>query len=456
MSSLRQQILTKVVLPLGGWLSKQDVMGLYDFYNQSQWWSAQQLADYQNQRLQALVTTAFNEVPLYRELYEKAGISPADIQSVEDLAKLPVINKDNFRASTEDQYTRETGLPTSTLSTSGSSGQPFTVVTDSLAHSHARALMFLRATMSGWEIGEPHLQTGISVKRGWLKSIKDQVLACHYASAYDLSNAALDDMIDRIIKHKLAYIMGYPGSVFFIAKRVEERGLSISLKGVVTWGDNLYAHYRQQIEQTFGCKVNDTYGIGEGIQIAAQSPEDEGIYHVFMTHVIVEVVDDEGRPVADGEVGNIVLTRLYPGAMPLIRYQVGDLGRKRTGQRSPSGRYTDQLLSIEGRDTDVILTPNGNRLIVHFFTGILEYYSEVTTFRILQDSIEKAIVEIQPAEGFNDQVWHAIKAELEQMGAADLEFELKLVDEIPLPKTGKRRFIISSLNKDRIDLNKAR
>ena len=97
------------------------------------------------------------------------------------------------------------------------------------------------------------------------------------------------------------------------------------LRGVVTWGDTLHPHYREAIERAFLRAVLDTYGIGEGMQIASQC-ERRSLYHIHTLDVVVECVDGEGRPLPPGEPGQLLVTRLHPGPMPLIRYRVGDLG----------------------------------------------------------------------------------------------------------------------------------
>ena len=103
------------------------------------------------------------------------------------------------------------------------------------------------------------------------------------------------------------------------------------------------------------------------------------------------------------------------------------------------------LAGIEGRDTDVVVTPRGNRLIVHFFTGIMEYFPAIETFRVVQEQRGEITVEIVPAEGFSDKVWAQVKEEILERGDRDLAVTLKLVPEIPPSASGKRRFVVSRI-----------
>lgn len=410
-------LLQNVLLPFGDLLSRQRVMHFYHYYVQSQRWDLERLLDIQNKNLCRTIQTAYRDVPFYKNLYDGSLINVTYINTVNEISRLPIVTKAMLRNSYPNYCTRSTGWPWHEYCTSGSSGRPFAVRVDNLTMSHARALMLIRANFSGWEIGDPFLQTGMTLERGIVKYVKDNLLRAEYVSAFDLSNLVLDRYLDLIEKKKLDYIMGYPGSIYFIAQRAKEVGYKRRMKGIVSWGDNLYQHFRKLIETQFECRVTDTYGCGEGIQVAAQC--ENGNYHIFMPHVAVEIVDDQGNPVPDGELGNILLTRLDPGSMPLIRYSVGDLGRKSANINCTCGRGLEILSSIEGRDTDVIETPNGNRLIVHFFTGIFEYYQSIDTFKVIQEERGGIIIKIVPRSNFREEELEKIKQEIWTKGDRD-------------------------------------
>lgn len=446
MPSLYSSLCEKLILPVADAFTRNCVMSSYAFFKQAQWWDRERLLALQDELLRETVATAYAEVPFYRDAFDACGAAPGGIAGLDDLRRLPVATKRGLKENYPQRCTRRTGRPFSEYFTSGSSGEPFAVRIDNYTLSRARALMFLRANFSGWRIGDPFAQTGMTLERGVIKRVKDALLRVEYLSAFDLSDQVLDRYLDLIDKKRLRYLMGYAGSLYCLASRAREVGFNRTLDGIVSWGDNLYEHYRSTVEGAFSCRVTDTYGCGEGIQIAAQCGAADGAYHVFMPHVIVEIVDDEGNPVPDGEVGNVLLTRLDPGAMPLIRYRVGDIARKSTKAACSCGRTWEMLAKIEGRDTDVVVTPRGNRLIVHFFTGIMEYFPAIETFRVVQERRGEITVEIVPAEGFSDRVWEEVKGEILAKGDRDLAVQLKLVSEIPLSASGKRRFVVSRVS----------
>jgi phenylacetate-CoA ligase len=182
------------------------------------------------------------------------------------------------------------------------------------------------------------------------------------------------------------------------------------------------------------------------MQIAAQCGT-SNTYHIHTLDVIVECLDDDGLPVRAGQPGNLILTRLYPGPMPLIRYQVGDVGVLGGERRCDCGRGYDVLESIQGRDTDIIITPSGNRLIVHFFTGIIEHFSEIESFQVIQEEPDIIILRLVPNEGFSQETVTRVLEKLHERGAADLKILVEPVKEIALPPSGKRRFIVSKISK---------
>lgn len=439
-------ICEKVLLPIADYATGNRTMQFYKFYKKMQWMDRDKLQCYQDDRVHETIRTAYEEVPFYRELYDRHGVNVACVLKAGDLPLLPTVTKDMLRESYPDSCTRKTDWPWREYCTSGSSGSPFAVRVDNETMSRARALMFLRANYSGWNIGDPFLQTGMTLDRGVIKKLKDTILRVEYASAFDLSDQVLDKYLDLIDRKRLNYVMGYAGSLYCIASRAFEVGFNRNLSGIISWGDNLYTHYREKIENTFKCRVTDTYGCGEGIQIAAQCGSRNGAYHIFMPHVALEVVDANGYPVAMGKVGNILLTRLDPGAMPLIRYQVGDVGIKSPDETCSCGRGLEMLAKVEGRDTDVVVTPRGNRLIVHFFTGIFEYYKTIDTFKVVQEERDRITVFIVPRPDFQPEHWDNLKVEILDKGDPDLKIDMTLVDEIPLEKSNKRRFVVSKVS----------
>lgn len=445
MRKIHTELLRNVILPIGDALFGQRMMNRLKFLENAQYWPQEKILVSQKQDLQSLIKTAYNEVPFYRELFDSSNVKPEDIRNISDMSKLPIVTKQMLRSAYPHKTTRPTGQKTYEASTSGSTGKNFVVAEDAYTAGWYRASFMLSLEWSGWQIGEPHLQTGMTLTRSWDRQLKDRLLRCHYFSAYNLDDEHLDEILEEIERHKLKYIWGYPGSLYYLAKRAQEVGWNQPLKAVVTWGDTLFPHHRNLIENVFEVKVYDTYGCAEGIQIAAQC--EFGNYHLHALDAVVEFLDDQGQPVKAGELGNIVVTRLHPGPMPLIRYAIGDMGVPSDEKSCPCGRGFPLMQSIQGRNADIITTPSGNRLIVHYFTGIMEHFSEVDSFQVVQTRTDQIIVKILPRSKPSELLSSRIISGLKQNGAEDLDILVEYVSEIPLPPTGKHRFVISQIDK---------
>jgi phenylacetate-coenzyme A ligase PaaK-like adenylate-forming protein len=438
--------LRKIILPAGDRLLEQGVMKRLVFLEKAQWWDREKLHSERDRLVRELIQTVYREVPYYRELMEKNRLRPEDIRTASDLSLLPVSDKDAFRAAYPDKLRRQTGKKIYQVSTSGSTGKNFFVMEDSETAGWYRASFLLALEWTGWTIGQPHLQTGMTLDRSVDRRLKDLFLRCHYVSAFDLTDSRLDANLDLLETHKIEHLWGYPASLYFLARRAIQKGFNRKLKSAVTWGDNLYQHYRDAIESAFNVRVFDTYGCAEGIQISAQCGT-ERHYHIHTLDAVVEVLDENDRNVAAGESGNLIITRLHPGPMPIIRYRIGDIGVLAGNRTCKCGRGFDLMESVQGRDTDVVFTPEGNRLIVHFFTGILENFPEIDCFQVVQENRESILVRIVPTGSFSKELSDRIVASLYDKGATSLRIDVESVSEIPVPPSGKRRFVINRVPK---------
>jgi phenylacetate-CoA ligase len=437
--NFRGMLLKHAVLPAADFFTGHGIMRRLAYLQKAQWLNREQTFEQRDRLLRELIMVAYREVPFYRELMQGEGVRPEDIRTAADLKKLPPVTKDMLRAAYPQKTVRATGQKTREARTSGSTGQNFIVREDSETAGRYRAAFFLAASWSGWEFGMPYVQTGMTLNRQGMRGWKDLLFQSHYVSAYDLTDAHLDLCLDYMETRGIRYLWGYPGSLFCLAKRARQRGWNRPLESLLTWGDNLSAGYRREIEASFKARIYDTYGCAEGMQIAAQCPS--GTYHVHNLDVIVEY---EGKSAA-GQPQALLVTRLHPGPMPFVRYRIGDLGIQ--GAKPCScGRGWETVESIAGRDTDIILTPAGNRLIVHFFTGILEHFKEVESFQAVQQDPSQLTLRVVSAEP-SEELASRIKSALSEKGAADLRIEIEWVREIPLSAAGKRRFVVSEFTK---------
>ncbi len=438
--------LRHLLLPAGDWATSQGILPRLQFLREAQWWPADRIDHWRSAQLRQLVRTAYSEVPFYRHLFDSAGVSWSDIREVGDLQRLPVVTKSMLRACA-GQTTRPTGFRCHVESSSGSTGEPFLVSEDSQTAGYRRAAFMLALEWAGWKAGEPHLQTGATLGRDWRLLLKDMLLRCHYVPAMHLDDESMDRVLDTISTRRLRHLWGYPCALNALALRARAVGWNGSpMSSVVTWADQLYPEYRVNIETTFRTKVLDTYGCAEGMQISAQCGHGEH-YHVQAMDTIVEYLDECGEPVKVGRLGRVVLTRLLPGPMPFLRYDVGDLAVPCARQACSCGRQWELMQSIVGRQTDVVVSPSGKRFFLHFFSLYLECFPEIQEYQVVQTSSASVLIRAvcSPSEGLGTRVADRLRRE----GLEEMSVCFESVDRIPLTPGGKRRWVIGRQDQSR-------
>ena len=129
-NNLVRHAMQRLVLPLGDLTPGQSVMKHLSLFHDAQYWSAERLKLWQDERVRETVRVAYEETDFYRSLYDSAGVRPADIQCTEDLQKLPIVTKDLLRPVYPQGCTRKSVTRFTEISTSGSTGSPFKVRVD--------------------------------------------------------------------------------------------------------------------------------------------------------------------------------------------------------------------------------------------------------------------------------------------------------------------------------------
>lgn len=442
--NLYQKICNKIILPITdniiGWNTYRRLKEIDKF----QWMDHETIETYQLQRLRNLLHLVSNHVPFYQKFFNDMNLNVNDFGSIEDLKLLPVVTKSTINEYFEELRISNYPKKIYEMKSSGSTGQQTTVLIDNAVNTEIYSTQLLFWSWGGFHFGVPHLQTGMSLERGALKRLKDIIFLCSYESAFELTDSAVHKIVKKIKHRRLKYLFGYASSIYVIARYMEDHNINLFLRKIFTWGDSLFPHYRTLIENVFSCKVMDCYGLGEGLQVACQCDRHDSL-HIAEHHVIVEITDSTGHNSCGyNAIGKVLVTRLEPGPMPLLRYDTGDLASFVQGKCS-CGRNLKMLSRIKGRDTDIIRSPAGDRLIVHYFTQIFEMIPEIAQFQARQTRLEEIDILYVPRYGFEETLLEKIRKQIHENCKYKLKINFKKVVDIPLEKSNKRRFVISSL-----------
>ena len=391
----------------------------------------------QEHRLTLLLKYATQKVPFYQHPRNSS------------LKDFPVMTKNIIALNLEElisgDYRKADLIEEKSSGSSGVQGSVFMTRRESLDAIANQSFLW---SLSGYQFGDNLLQLGMSPDRGIVKRLKDILFRTDYQLAFNLDEQKVLSVLKKYRGNKSAiFFGGYASGLYEYARIAMKHNIrDIEFKSVISWGDKMFDHYRTLIEEIFNTNVYDTYGCTEGFMIAGQCQHFN--CHILTPHVYIELLDANGKEVPYGEMGQVVVTRLDARAMPLIRYYLGDLAIKENPSKECScGLPYPMLRKIVGRDTDVVKTPLGKSLIIHFFTGIFEHISEIRQFRVLQDSVHKFSIEIiSDLEGeFLDILLDEIHKRLELKAEEKLQIFFKQVREIPTTNSGKPQIIVSTL-----------
>lgn len=412
----------------------------------SQWWSGDKLECLRVERLRRLLTLAGSHVPYYRDLFAKLAFKPETVTSTTDLQKLPFLTKAIIRAEGE-RMKSEIAQGLARFNTGGSSGEPLIFFIGNERVSHDVAAKWRATRWWGVDIGDPEIVVWGSpielTAQDKVRQIRDRLMRTELLSAFEMSEARLDDFITSIRRKRPAMLFGYPSSLSLIARHAEKRGIAMNDLGIkVTFvtSERLYDHQRDDISRVFACPVANGYGGRDAGFIAHQCPQ--GGMHITTEDIIVEIVDKDGSPLPNGTAGEVVITHLATGDFPFIRYRTGDVASLSTKQCS-CGRTLPMLEDIQGRATDFVMATDGT--IMHGLALVypIRDIPGIAAFNVIQESLERVVVNIVPGETCGPDVEQLITAGIVARLGKTVNVEVTRVSEIPREKSGKFRYIQS-------------
>lgn len=367
----------------------------------TRWCSRQQLQQRRAVKLQRLVQHAYQFVPYYRELFDKAAIRPGDIRTIDDLSRIPVSPKKTLQAAGPDAITSSAFEPAAlrTSKTSGSSGRPFTIRQEARWGAVRKAL-FLRALMScGYHPAK---------KAMFLRSRDGAPAAWWKRSRYANYNAPRDALLGEMAEFRPWLLYGWVTPLRQLARYIQDNGIKVWSPGaIVCTAETLDGLTRQLIESAFHSRVFEIYGLTEMGSIAWECTAHSG-YHVAEDTAIIESV-----PGKNGGPSRLVMTNLELMAMPFIRYDPGDLGTFADSAPCKCGLDLERLARVEGRVVDCVRLADGRVISPFEFTVELEKIVALERYQVIQEALDRVIVRFEGrsvGEAEEKQVRQVIKS----------------------------------------------
>ncbi|SHE23218.1 phenylacetate--CoA ligase family protein [methanotrophic endosymbiont of Bathymodiolus puteoserpentis (Logatchev)] len=445
---MHSSIVKNIAFPLHEKLLKRPTISYADELEKSQWLTRDEIELIQRKKLKQLLNLATTHCPWHEQRIIEANLdlSAHNLLTLEDLTKIPTMSKQD--AQIHGDTMTWLGAPGGAYkyTTGGSSGTPLNFhfgkwrqASDAAGRIRARR---------GWgiDIGDKEVYLwGAPVelaKTDTVKQVRDRLMNQVLLNAFDMSPTTMTQYLQTIQQYQPKCMYGYASSLALLAKFAQstEQKINIpSLKVIFTTGEPLYPDQRKIIQKIFQVPVANEFGSRDIGFTAHESPAGQML--LMSESHILEILNNEGQPVKNGETGEAVITGLCSQAQPFIRYRTGDMITA-TNETCKEGRGLHVLGEVLGRSTDFIIKQDGTILHALAVIYVLRAIKGVESFKIIQHSKKELEVQIVPNSLWQKEARQKIIEQLQQrMG--NINIEINCLDSIPPEKSGKHRYVVS-------------
>jgi len=426
----------------------------YHFLQESQWWSREKLQDYQLQQLSELLHHSYENVSYYNKIFNERGLKPKDIQSFDDLKKLPFLTKEIIRKNLTSLTAKN--YPKSKLqyiTTGGSTGAPLGFYQEKRT-SESREWAFI---VNLWERVNYKIGDKIAILRGAVVKSACEGKFWEYNPTYDalilsyyhMTDNTTPNYIKKINEFRPDFLHVYPSVATILARFMKQNNIGpfASVKAVLCASEKLYSWQRILLEEVFQCRVYSFYGHAEKAVLAGECEKNTD-YHLSPEYGLVELIDGN-RNLTDknDKIAEIVATGFNNFIVPFIRYRTGDLGIL-SNQECPCGRKYLSLKGIEGREQEFLITKEGNLMSLGPALWSIHdnYWSNIKQIQFIQEKPGILIIKIvkeqsHSKEEISEYILKLFKARFRELFKLKLDF----VSHIPRSKRGKHSFLIQRL-----------
>lgn len=424
--------------------------------------SGEELERTHEELLGQLLHHAYAQVPYYKRVLDRLGgeslfqdFSPSAI-----LRQMPILTKTIMRNQMQELVSKDLETRKWHFNASGgSTGEPVRLIQDKTYQLWSGAVKCL---YDGWTDYQPGMskvilwgsERDLVVGKETIKTHVGRWLRNErWLNAFRMTEGDMRKYVQIINESRPAQILAYVEAVYELCRFIEEEGLSVhSPSAIMTSAGTLYPQMRATIEKVFRTRVFNRYGSREVGDIACECEQHGGLHISPLTHY-VEILSDDGRLAAPGQTGEVIVTSLRNYAMPIIRYQIGDMA---VWAEKPCscGRAWPLLKQVAGRVMDVLVRPDGTRVVPEYFIhiiGVVLEFPWLRKFQVLQEDYNFVRLLVVPSVDFEEASKH-IKRERAELEAKvrlvmgnECRLQIEMVDAIPASTSGKYRYVVSKV-----------
>ena len=420
------------------------ILSLLHQFQQTEWWSPEELQRHQFAQAERLIAHAFDTVPLYRERLKDVVRLPAGGLTEEAWRSIPILTRTEAQASADGLVSRRVPESHGTIHderTSGSTGRPVSFKATGLMSAFQNALNLRRMIWHKRDFSAKAARI-ISMKQPDVALPPDGAIEASWAPVFPTGPAVIlnlrstiEEQLTWLVREQPAYLLTYPGNVAGLARLCGETGTKIeSLRGIATLSEGHDPELHETCGRVWGVPMVDSYSSIETGPIATQCP-DHTHYHVDAENVIVEVLDADDRPCARGEMGKVIVTSLNNFATPFIRYDLGDIAIAGEGP-CPCGRGLPVIERVLGRVRNLLTYPDGRQIKPRINEGLVDQPA-ILQFQAVQPDPETLEIRLVVERPLTGDEKGRIPTELVRYLGYPFEIRLSYVDEIERAPSGK-------------------
>lgn len=416
------------------------------------YWPLQRIEALQRRRLQAIVRYAYETVPFYRRAMDDLGLRPADFQTADDLARLPLLDAGVVRADLEQFTSTRCGATSRQPFYSGGthSGVRRLIYWDNASLLQELALrerdrtVMNRLAGRGWGQRQlfilPKESLTFKLREFWGAStlIPPSVARREFVP----SQLPMEAIAERLSAVRPDVVFSYGSYAEQFARFAADRQLAVAAHVWVYGADAPSPAGKALVERTLGCTVYSTYQTVETWRLGFQCELCRG-FHLNVDRTAVRLIDEQGQTLGPGKVGEVVISGLCNRGTVLLNYRLGDLGVL-ASEPCRCGRSLPLLDHLEGRHDEMLTLPGGRQIL----SAVLEVGCEPELERTLAAQIAQPgpgqiCWRVVPCASADPEALRAaLLARTHALLGADVPVQVDLLPEIPRTPQGKFRRVV--------------
>jgi len=420
----------------------------YESFKKSEFSSSEDIKSLQLEKLKRLITHAYQTVPYYKEIFDSNGFKPGDLKILDDIKQIPILSKEQLKNNYSSLISSSYNPSHLTeYATGGSSGKPTTFLLTKEQYDSRTAISFKAYQMAGWDFmkktlflsGAPIESSNADKVKGKLKSV---LMRQNTISTFDLNEKKLYD-ICRFIKRKTpSVIFGYVSSLLLIAQYIEANKIKVRIPTIIQMAEMIYPDQIEYVENILNGKFYKHYGARDAIAMGMECFRRNGL-HANMDTLLIEIVQNNKETIEED--GEVFITDLYSFGMPLIRYQIGDVGKWKKPLCS-CGRAAPLFEITQGRKTNIISTKDGTYMTGLFIPHLFkELSNKINQYQVVQPNIESLIIKIVKRSGYGDADEVYLFNKLRKILGRDIDIKFEYPNNIAPEPSGKYMYVKSDV-----------